>query len=93
MAFSYTVQNQTYEGPVVRKLYGIWSGNAGDAAGSISVAGTVRHAVFQKTDPLDLTYQIIPRVEVSTTAGISTITVENQDNVTNGVFELTIFGN
>ena len=92
MAFSYTINNQTYEGAGVRKLYGTWTGSAGDAAGTIPVAGTVRHAVFQKIDPLDNTYQIIPRVECSTTSGITTITVENQDNVTTGVFELTVFG-
>lgn len=93
MAFSATIQTQTYEGPVVRKLYGTWTGSAGDAAGTMTVAGTVRHAVFQKMDPLDNTYEIIPRVETSTTNGITTITVENQDNVTSGVFELTVFGN
>jgi hypothetical protein len=93
MAFSYTIQSQTYEGPVVRKIYGTWSGLYGDTAGTIQVGGTVRHAIFQKSDPLDLTYEIVPRVEVSTTNGISTITVENQDNVVNGIFELTIFGN
>lgn len=93
MAFSATINNQAYMGPGIRKVFGTWTGNAGDAAGTISMGGIVRQATFQKFDTLDQTFQIIPRVEVSTTAGISTITVENQDNVTTGVFELTVFGN
>jgi len=93
MAFSTTIQTQVYMGPIIRKVFGTWTGSAGDAAGTMTVAGTVRQATFQKIDALDGTYQILPRVEVSTTSGISTITVENQDNVTNGVFELTVLGN
>lgn len=93
MAFSFTVQNQAYMGPGIRKIYGTWTGSAGDAAGTIAVAGPVRGAVFQKLDPLDNTYEIIPRIETSISSGISTITIENQDNVTSGSFELTVLGN
>lgn len=91
MAFSATIQNLSYEGAGVRKLYGTWSGAAGDAAGTMTIAGDLRHAVFQKRDALDLTYSI-PRIEASTSNGICTLTIENQDNVTNGVFEITMFG-
>lgn len=93
MAFAYTIQTQTYEGNGIRKLFGTWTGSAGDAAGTIAVAGDVRLALFQKRDPLDNTYQIEPRIETSKSGAITTITVENQDNVLNGIFEMTILGN
>lgn len=88
MAFTTTVRGVRYGGVGSCQIYGEWTGSAGDAAGTMTVGGTVVMAVFQKFDPIDQTYQIIPRVEVSinTTTNISTITVENQDNVTLGKF-------
>lgn len=87
MAFSATVYNTTYLGPAKTCLAGSWSGSAGDAAGSMSVAGVVTQANFYKYDN-DQTWQIIPRVSVSTSGGISTLTINNQDNVVTGYFEI-----
>lgn len=92
MAFSYTINAQSYDGPGVRKIYGTWSGSAGDAAGTIQIAGDLRNCIFLKRDPLDNTNQIAARIETSKSGTITTITVENQDNVLNGIFEMTILG-
>jgi len=92
MAFSATITGQSYFGPGHRSIRGTWTGSAGDAAGTMTVAGIVQEVVFQKFDAKDNTYQIIPRVERSTTAGITTLTIENQDNVTDGFFTIDILG-
>lgn len=70
------------------QITGTWTGSAGDAAGLMTVSGSVNAAMFQKFDALDNTYQIIPRIETSFNSGtnLTTITVENQDNVTSGRF-------
>jgi hypothetical protein len=91
MAFSATVYNVQYLGPGKTKLAGSWSGAAGDSAGSLAVAGTVTQANFYKFDN-DQSWQIIPRVSVSVSSGISTLTVNNQDNVTTGYFEIEKLG-
>ena len=93
MAFSATIRGQTYTGPGHRTLWGDWTGSAGDAAGTYTVAGTVLRADFLKQDPLDSTTQILARTGVSKTSGISTITVENQDTVTAGTFLIDVLGN
>lgn len=92
MAFSATIRNQAYMGPGIRKLFGTWTGSAGDAAGTMTIAGVVQIAKFQKLDPLDSTNQILARCETSISSGISTLTIENQDNVTSGSFEITVLG-
>jgi hypothetical protein len=94
MAFSATIRTQAYLGPGLRKLYGDWTGSAGDAAGTMTIYGNIPKGgiIFQKFDALDATNQILPRVECSYSAGITTITVENQDNVTQGSFEILCMG-
>lgn len=91
MAFSATVYNTTYLGPARTSLSGSWSGSAGDTAGSMAVGGVVTKANFYKFDS-DNTWQIIPRVTVSVASGISTLTINNQDNVTTGYFEIEKLG-
>lgn len=93
MAFSTTVRNQIYPGAGVRMVIGDWTGAAGDTAGTIALGGGYpQMCIFQKFDPIDLTYQIIPRVEVSVSGGICTFTIENQDNVTTGRFFIVTSG-
>lgn len=91
MAFSATVRNTQYLGAGLTCLSGDWSGSAGDAAGSMSVGGVVTQAVFQKFTA-DNTFEIIPKVTSSVAAGITTLTIENQDNVTTGYFKIEKFG-
>ena len=91
MAFSTTVTNVQYMGPGKRQLSGTWSGLAGDAAGTMTVSGTVLSARFEKFD-VDNTYGIPVRCSSSTTSGITTLTVNNQDNVVNGTFTLDVLG-
>ena len=87
MAFTPTVRGNAYLGGGLKVTYGEWTGLAGDASGTVQVSGGYPlMAVFQKFDPLDNTYEIIPRVEVSVSGSVTTITVENQDNVTTGRF-------
>lgn len=92
MAFSATIRNQSYMGPGVRRIWGDWTGSAGDAAGTMTISGKVIEANFQKLDPLDSTNQILSRVGKSETSGITTLTIENQDNVTDGYFQITTCG-
>lgn len=94
MAFSYSIKNQALLGPGIRKLFGTWTGLAGDAPGSIVISGNVPQGsvLFQKTDPLDLTYASPCRVECNFSNGFTTISIENQDNVVQGTFEITANG-
>lgn len=86
MALSTTIRGQGYMGSL-RFVYGDWTGSAGDAAGTLALGGGYPvMAIFQKFDALDNTFEIIPRVEVSVSSGITTFTIENQDNVTTGRF-------
>lgn len=87
MAFAYTVQNTVYMGSGSVRLSGTWSGSAGDAAGTIAVAGPVFKADFQKFDS-DNTFQGPVRVTSTYASGITTLTVNNQDNVTTGYFTI-----
>lgn len=91
MAFSATVRNIQYWGPGRTSMSGDWSGNAGDAAGTMTIAGVVIQAIFQKFTS-DNTFEIIPKVTTSISSGISTVTIENQDNVTTGYFEISKLG-
>lgn len=91
MAFSATIQNVQYLGPGLSKLSGTWSGAAGDTAGSMSIAGTVIKADFQKFDS-DNTYQGLARCSSSVASGITTLTVNNQDNVATGYFTIEKLG-
>lgn len=91
MAFSATVRNTQYWGPGRTSYTGDWSGSAGDAAGTMTIGGVVVQAVFQKFTA-DSTYQIIPKVTSTISAGITTLTIENQDNVTTGYFTIDKLG-
>ena len=91
MAFSSTINNVQYIGPGKRQLSGTWSGLYGDAAGTMTVSGTVIQARFDKFDS-DLTYQGPARCSSSITSGITTLTINNQDNVVNGQFTLDVLG-
>lgn len=91
MAFSATVRNVQYLGPGKTKMSGSWSGASGDSAGSLAVSGTVTQANFYKYDTGE-TWQIIPRVSASVSSGITTLTINNQDDVTTGYFEIEKLG-
>lgn len=91
MAFSATIQNMQYLGPGRTSLSGSWSGLAGDTAGSMAIAGNVIKANFYKFDN-DQSWQMIPRVSTSVSGGISTLTINNQDNVVTGYFEIDKLG-
>jgi hypothetical protein len=58
----------------------------------MTIAGVVQIAKFQKLDPKDNTNQILARCETSISSGITTLTIENQDDVTSGSFEVTVLG-
>lgn len=91
MAFSATVRNTQYWGAGRTSYSGDWTGSAGDAAGTMTVGGVVIQAIFQKMNN-DGSYEIIPRVSSSLSSGITTLTVENQDNVTTGYFTIDKLG-
>lgn len=91
MAFSATVFNTQYLGPGKTKLAGSWSGASGDTAGSLAIAGTVTQANFYSFNT-GQTWQIVPRVTTSVSSGISTLTINNQDDVTTGYFEIEKLG-
>ena len=91
MAFSSTVTNIQYVGPGKRQLSGTWSGNAGDAVGTMTVSGTVIRSDFSKFD-VDNTYQGLARCSSSVSSGITTLTINNQDNVVTGYFTLDVLG-
>lgn len=86
MALSMTVRGSSTLGNL-NVVYGDWTGNAGDASGTFTAGGAYPlMVIFQKFDPIDSTYQIIPRVSVSVSSQTYTITIHNQDNVANGRF-------
>lgn len=91
MAFSATVYNTQYIGPAKTQLTGSWSGSAGDAAGTMTIAGVVTNTLFQAYDSTNQ-WEIIPRVTISVSGGISTLTINNQDNVTTGYFTIDKLG-
>lgn len=87
MAFSATVRNSASLGPSLKMTVGDWSGLAGDAAGTIDVSGGyVVGALFFKMDTQGNTSQVFPNTGVSVSGSVTTITVQNQDNVTTGRF-------
>lgn len=91
MAFSATTYNLQYLGAGRSSISGTWSGAAGDAAGTMSIGGIVTNAVFMKFDA-DNTCQILPRPSSSVSGGITTLTINNQDNVTTGYFTIDKLG-
>jgi hypothetical protein len=91
MAFASTINNIQYIGPGKRQVTGTWTGNAGDLAGSMTFSGVVVGVRFEKMDA-DNTFQGNARCSISTTSGITTLTVQNQDNVVNGFFTIDVLG-
>lgn len=91
MAFAATVRNLQYNGAGKTKVTGTWSGSSGDTAGSLTVGGIVTQANFYKFDS-DQSFQIIPRVSSSVSSGITTLTINNQDDVVTGYFEIEKLG-
>lgn len=91
MAFSATVYNTQYMGPGKTQLSGSWTGLAGDAAGTMTIAGVVTNVQFSKFDN-DNTFQFLPRPTVSVASGITTLTINNQDNVVIGYFTIDKLG-
>lgn len=91
MAFTATVRNMQYSGPGKTKISGDWTGASGDAAGSMTVGGIVTQANFYSYNSTN-TWQIIPRVTSSVSSGITTLTINNQDDVTSGYFEIEKLG-
>jgi hypothetical protein len=84
-----------YLGPGLRVTYGDWSGAAGDAAGTISVAGRYLGSLWFKNDTTAVnanTSQIFPVVNWDASVAPGNLTVQNQDNVTNGSFILFSLG-
>lgn len=91
MAFSATVVNVQYLGPGKKQLTGTWSGSSGDSAGTMTFAGTVTKADFEYFDN-DNAYQIHIRPFSSISSGITTLTINNQDDVTTGYFTVDVLG-
>lgn len=91
MAFSATVYNTQYMGQGRTQLSGTWSGVAGDTAGSMTIGGIVLNAVFNKFDS-DNTFGTPVRCSSTVSSGITTLTVNNQDNVTTGYFTIDKLG-
>lgn len=91
MAFSATIRNLAYHGAGSSTVSGEWTGAAGDAAGTMTIGGIVTRAVFQGYNS-GSTCEIIPRVSSSVASGITTLTIENQDNITTGYFEISKLG-
>lgn len=91
MAFSATVRNVQYVGPGKTQITGDWAGASGDTAGSMTVGGLVTQANFYSYNT-GQGWQIIPRVTSSVASGITTLTINNQDDVTSGYFEIQKLG-
>lgn len=88
MAFSATVRGSAYMGAGLRVTYGDWSGLAGDAAGTITTAGSYIGSLWFKNDTTSVnasSSQIFPSVQSDGNVP-SALTVQNQDNVTTGRF-------
>jgi hypothetical protein len=56
------------------------------------VSGNVIEALFQQLDTVGSANQILPYVGKSFSDGITTLTIENQADVTNGCFMITTTG-
>jgi hypothetical protein len=91
MPFSSTFRNMSYNGAGATTVSGEWTGVAGDAAGSMTVSGIVTRAIFQGFNT-GATCEIVPRVSSSVSGAITTLTIENQDNVTTGYFVIDKIG-
>ena len=91
MAFSATIREVQYVGPGRRIISGDWSGAAGDGAGTFTCSGTVVSSRFEKFDN-DNTFGQPVRCSGSTSGGLTTLTINNLDNVTTGYFTLEVRG-
>lgn len=93
MAFSTSTITSTPVAAGLRIITGLWSGAAGDAAGSFTFGGAMIGSLWFDNDANSQSNQIFPAVSSSTTGNITTLTVQNQDNVTNGTFVIFAGGN
>lgn len=85
MAFLATVKGQAYLGPMFKVTFGDWSGASGDAPGTIVVSGPhVWGALFFQLDAASS--QVFPSVSESVSGSVTTLTIQNQDDVTAGRF-------
>lgn len=91
MAFSTANVLSTSIGGQIRILTGTWSGSAGDAAGTVTFAGGYIGSFWFDTD--SNSNQVFPAVNSSVSGSTTTLTVQNQDNVTNGTFIIFVTGN
>lgn len=86
MPFSTTVRHSINLGGGLIMTVGDWSGAYGDAAGTIAVSGGYVVATLFFNMDNDNTTQIFPKVSLSTSGSVTTLTVQNQDAVTTGRF-------
>lgn len=87
MAFS-TSNIQVGYLPPLKVVIGDWSGNYGDAAGTLSIGGRYVGSLWFKNDSTttnQFTSQIFPKVEWDGNVP-GTLTIENQDQVGTGSF-------
>jgi hypothetical protein len=86
MAFATTNVKRDYAG-VLKITHGQWSGVAGDSDGSIGVEGGIVYAaLFTSQDSSGGQIMWPVRVTTSTTGSVTTVTVKNTADVTNGRF-------
>lgn len=93
MAFTTSSITTTPIAASLRVITGIWSGAAGDAAGSFTFGGALIGSLWFDNDANTQSNQIFPAVSASTTGNSTTLTVQNQDNITNGTFIIFAGGN
>lgn len=93
MAFTTSTVTSTPIGGNVRIITGLWSGSAGDAAGTFTFGGALIGSLWFDNDANTQSNQIFPAVSNSVSGNITTLTVQNQDNITNGTFIIFAGGN
>lgn len=93
MAFSTANIVTTPIASALRVITGTWSGAAGDAAGSFTMGGALIGSMWFKNDANSNSTQIFPYVTSTVSGNISTLSVNNVDNVTNGTFIIFAGGN
>ena len=96
MAFSATVRGKSFLGGAggLIAVYGDWSGNVGDAAGTLSIGGKLVGSLWFKNDSSSVnagTTQFFPAVTWDGNIP-GTLTVQNTDNVGTGNFILFTLG-
>ncbi len=85
MAFATSNVQKGYLGNL-KVTYGNWSGSVGDAPGTIGIEGGQIYLVSFQGQQASGPYCPETESSVSGTAGVVTLTVYNQANVTSGTF-------